>query len=117
MEKITYHTEGDYQIPDLNLPKQEKINLGKYARMRLNYLKNNNKGLYTELMIKGELTNHLLEVENQAQKRLDQIIQQLAKKNKVNEEMKEKDQMKWVGLMNNFKTTAEEIIAQEIIYN
>src|SRR5574344_1313890 len=110
--EIAYHQEGDYMIPNLTLSMQEqkKVNLGKYGRMKLKYLKENKRGLWQELIMTGKLTTYLAEVDKLAMKRVNQIIQELAKKNQVNEEMKIKEQMKWVGLMNNFKNQAEEIV-------
>lgn len=72
---------------------------------------------YTELMMKGTLTQHLVEIEKKALQRMELIIQQLAQDNKVDEQMKAQDQMTWVGLMNNFKNQAQEIVVQELIYN
>ena len=116
-EQITYHQEGDYQIPDLMMPVQEKVQLGTFARMREKYIKENKRGLYTELMMKGTLTQHLVEIEKSALNRMELIINQLAKQNKVDEQMKAQDQMTWVGYMNNFKNQAQEIVMQELIYN
>ena len=116
-EQITYHQEGDYQIPDLVMPVQEKVQLGTFARMREKYIKENKRGLYTELMMKGTLTQHLVEIEKSALNRMELIINQLAKQNKVDEQMKAQDQMTWVGYMNNFKNQAQEIVMQELIYN
>ncbi len=75
------------------------------------------EGLYTELMMKGTLTQHLVEIEKSALSRMELIIKQLAKQNKVDEQMKAQDQMTWVGYMNNFKNQAQEIVMQELIYN
>lgn len=61
--KITYHREGDYLIPDLYFPKQAKVQIGKYGRLRLNYLKEHKRGLYTELLINGALKQYLLDIE------------------------------------------------------
>ena len=116
-EIITYHQEGDYQIPDLIMPEQEKVQLGTFARMRMKYIKENKRGLYTELMMKGTLTQHLVEIEKTALQRVEQIVKKLAKDNKVNEQLKAQDQMTWVGLMNNFRNQAQEIVMQELIYN
>jgi len=62
MNKITYHREGDYLVPNLYLPKQPEEHIGKYGRLRLNYLKNHKKALYIELLIENKLTNHLVSV-------------------------------------------------------
>ena len=114
--KITYHKEGDYFIPNLYLPKQPKKQIGKYGRLRLNYLKNFNKGLYTELLIDGNLKQHLLDIDECANERVHVLIKQFAKSENVDEYLKEHHQMEWVQSMNNIKNRAEEIVLNEIIY-
>ena len=79
---IEYHLEGDYYIPNLVLPKQEKVNLNKYGRMRLKYLKENKKAEYSIMLIDGTLNKHLKEIQETAQKRVNQIIDQLKEKSK-----------------------------------
>ena len=117
MNKITYHKEGDYLIPDLIMENSCKdYNIGKYGRLRLNYIKNYKRGLYTELMIKGTLSKHLYNIEKDATSRIDLIIKKLAEAEKVNEYLKEKNQLAWVQAMNNIKNCAEEIAYNEIIY-
>ena len=117
MEKITYHQEGDYLIPDLIIEDCTKdYTIGKYGRMRLKYLKEHKKSLYTELMIKGTLSKHLAEIENVAKERIDLIIMQLAETENVNEVLKNSSQLEWVQSMNNIKYRAEEIVYNEIIY-
>ena len=104
-------------IPDLiieNCNKNYKI--GKYGRMRLKFLKEHKKGLYTELMIKGILSNHLADIENTANERIDLIIKQLAKAENIDEKLKSSNQLEWVQSMNNIKNRAEEIIYSELIY-
>ena len=83
--KITYHKEGDYFIPDLYLPIQPKKQIGKYGKLRLNYLKNFNKGLYTELLIDGTLKQHLLDIDECANEKVHVLIKQFAKSENVNE--------------------------------
>ena len=114
--KITYHKEGDYFIPDLYLPIQPKKQIGKYGKLRLNYLKNFNKGLYTELLIDGTLKQHLLDIDESANERIHVLIKQFAESENVNEYLKEHHQMEWVQAMNNIKNRAEEIVLNEIIY-
>lgn len=117
MEKITYHKEGDYLIPDLVIEDNNKdYQIGKYGRLRLNFLKEHHKGLYTELMIKGTLSKHLEDIEKAATERIDLIINQLAKSENIDEELKSSNQLAWVQAMNNIKNRAEEIVYNEIIY-
>ncbi len=112
---IEYTKVGDYYMPNLVLEK-EKIMLNKYGRMRLKFLKENKKAEYTIMFMNGTLNKHLKEIQETAQERIDLIIEQLKKKNNLTEEMKNTDQLYWVGMMNNFKNTAEEIILNELIY-
>ena len=117
MEKITYHQEGDYLIPDLIMDNScEDYHIGKYGRLRLNYIKEYKRGLYTELMINGTLSKHLADIERAATERIDLIINQLAKSESINEELKSSNQLAWVQAMNNIKNRAEEIVYNEIIY-
>ena len=110
---IEYHLEGDYYIPNLTIPKQEKIILNKYGRMRLNYLKEHKKAEYSTMLMDGTLNSHLKEIQETATERVEQIIKQLKAKSNLTEDMKNTDMLYWVGMMNNFKNQAEEIIFNE----
>lgn len=112
---IEYTKVGEYYLPNLVLEK-EKIILNKYGRMRLNFLKENNKAEYMIMFTEGTLNKHLKEIQEIAQDRIDIIIEQLKKQNNLTEEMKNTDQLYWVGMMNNFRNTAEEIVLNELIY-
>ncbi len=112
---IEYTKIGDYYMPNLVLEK-EKINLNKYGRARLKFLKENRKAEYTIMFVNGTLNNHLKEIQKLAQEKIDIIIEQLKQKNNLTEEMKNTNQLYWVGMMNSFKYTAEEIIYKELIY-
>ena len=113
---IEYHLEGDYYIPNLTIPKQEKIILNKYGRMRLNYLKENKKVEYSIMLMDGTLNSHLKEIQETATERVEQIIKQLKVKSNLTEDMKNTDMLYWVGMMNNLKNQAEKIIFNELIY-
>ena len=113
---IEYHLEEDYYIPNLIMPEQEKITLNKYGRMRLNYLKENKKAEYSIMLMDGTLNKHLKEIQETANKRVEQIIKQLKEKSNLTENMKNTDMLYWVGMMNNFKNQAEEIVFNELIY-
>ena len=113
---IEYRLEGDYYIPNLTLPKQEKIILNKYGRMRLNYLKEHKKAEYSIMLMDGTLNKHLKENQEIVQKRLNQIIYQLKEKSNLTEDMKNTDVLYWVGTMNAIKNQAEEIVFNELIY-
>ncbi|WP_376778012.1 TnpV protein [Tissierella praeacuta] len=112
----TYRMEGEYLVPNLEL-KQERVALGKYGRMRENFLKEHKKTYYTSLKIQGQLMNHLQGVEKEAQRILEIEIPRYQKTWGVTEELKAQDQMKWVGMMNNIKASIEEIIQKEIIFS
>ena len=118
MEKITYHKAGDYFIPDLYIKNFNKSNyhIGKYGHLRFNYLKNYNKCYYTELMLTGELLEHLAGVDKDANKRVSDIIKKLAESEGIDENLKQFNQLEWVQAMNNIKNRAEEIVFNELIY-
>ena len=104
---IEYHLEGDYYIPNLALPKQEKVTLNKYGRMRLKYLKENKNAEYSIMLMDGTLNKHLKEIQETSQKRLNQIIYQLKEKSDLTEDLKDTDILYWVGTMNAIKNQAE----------
>lgn len=117
MSELIYKQNGDYFLPDLGLTEAEQKPLGKYGRMRLQYLEQDRPGLYTRLILSGKLMEHLQEIETTAQTRLDSLMSLLTKQNGVTEELKAKDQMAWVAQMNSLKHQAEELILSELIYN
>ncbi len=119
MREITYHKEGDYYIPDLYLAEDEyekNYHIGKYGHLRLEYLKKHKKADYTIMFMDGTLRKHIIDTDKQAQKRLEILIKQMLEKNPIDENLKDTDPLKWVGLMNNYKHSAEEIIFKELIY-
>lgn len=116
MNEITYHRVGDYLVPNLYLPKQPEGHIGKYGRLRLNYLKEHKKGLYTELLINSTLKQHLIEIDDNATDKVNELVKQLAKVEHIDENLKEHHQMEWVQSMNNIKNRAEEIVFYEILY-
>lgn len=116
MTQITYTRQGDYLLPNLLPPQEPQIPLGKYASMRRRFLQQNRKVTYTNLLTTGQLHSHLMEIEETARNRIAQIVNQVAQAQDVTEELKATDQMKWVGLMNNFRSAAEEQILNELIY-
>ena len=113
---IEYHLEGDYYIPNLLMPKQEKITLNKYGRMRLRYLKKHKKAEYTIMLMNGTLNAHLKEIQEMADNRVRYIISELKSKSNLTEDMKNIDMLYWVGTMNSIKAQAEEIVFSELIY-
>ena len=117
MMKISYKQAGDYLIPDLTLPCQPEKTLGKYGRMRMNYLKEHHKELYTVMLLNGTLMDHLHEVDEAAYMRLEQMMPEMMEKVGITEKMKANDPMKWTGMMNTIHAQADEIICDELIYN
>ena len=113
---IEYVRQGDYYIPNLVLPKQKKIHLNKYGRMRLNYLKEHKKAEYTIILMENTLIDHLEEIQETSTKRVNQIIEDLKAKSNLTEDMKNTDMLYWVGTMKSIKNQAEEIVLKEIIY-
>ena len=116
--RLTYRKVGDYYIPNLVLPKDEyeDYSIGKYARLRLNYLKENRKAEYTIMLMDGILRKHIIEIEIEAKRRIKSIIEDLKSKSNLTEEMKNSDPLYWTGMMNNFANQAEEIVLKELIY-
>ena len=113
---IEYHLEGNYYVPNIVASKQEKIVLNKYGRMRLKYLKEHKKAEYTIMLMDGTLNTHLKELQETADNRVQQIIEQLKAKRDLTEDMKNTDMLYWVGTMNSIKAQAEEIVFNELIY-
>ena len=116
MKEITYRQVGDYLIPNLTLPKEEKKPLGKYGTMRMKYLKNHRKVFFDILLTKGELMKHIYDTQETASQMMEQLTEQMMKSQGVTEELKENNQMLWVQMMNNIKHSAEEIVLKELIY-
>ena len=119
MAELTYTRVGDYYISNLMLdlkPIEPDKDIGTYGRMRLTYLKQHRHGLYRELVTSGKLQDHLLDIEDTARDWLDRMMPEMAKAAGATEELKARDQMAWVGLMNNCKARVEEIIQADLIY-
>ena len=112
----TYTQAGDYLIPNLSLPITPHEPIGKYGGMRQEYLKEHRPGLYSHLILSGKLYEHLAEVERACQERLETMIPQMVKQQGVMEELKARDQLGWVGRMNEIHHSAEEIVMTEIVY-
>ena len=115
--KINYIPCGDYMIPDLELEEQPEKAAGKYGMLRKAYLKEHKPYLYDQMLLDQTLYHHLVEIDETAEQGLEEMMHQLAKAAGATEELKACDPMKWVGLMNNCKAQAEEILMAELIYN
>ncbi len=112
----TLGADGMY-YPNLELPEEETPRYGKYGRMRHTYLREHKKAYYTTLLFDGKLVAHLNEVDDAANTQMELITKQMAKKQGITEALKAKDQMAWVGAMNNIRNAAEEIILAEYVYS
>lgn len=110
----TLGTDGMY-YPNLVLPEEEP-HYGKYGRMRLCHMKEHRKVLYNTLLLDCELIKHLNEVDDTANQRMDLLTLQMREQQGINEALKTRDQMAWVGAMNSIRNAAEEIVLSELIY-
>ena len=113
----TYTRVGDFLIPDLVLEEQPEDQIGKYGRMRLEYLKKWRKSLYNDLLLSGKLQQHLLDIDRDAKEEVEAIVRQTAKTEGVTEELKKQDQMEWVRRMNSIRNRADEFIRHDLIYS
>lgn len=114
---LSYTQTGDYLIPNLTLSETESKPLGKYGRMRKQYLQEHRQVLWNRMILSETLYPHLREIDETANRRLEQLMPELMKQNGVTEDLKASDPMKWVGLMNNLKAQVEETILTELIYS
>jgi hypothetical protein len=113
---ISYTKHGDYLLPNLKLKNKKQFNIEKYGLLKLDYLKKNNKALYTELLIKDELNEYIHNLEATLKEKEQKLIKELSEKENISEELKSKNQMLWVSKMNSIKNRVEEIILKEYIY-
>ena len=116
MQKLTYIRCGDYYIPDIRLPEENRP-IGRWGRMHRDYIKENNLIRFNDLCLSGDLWTYLADLNEQAQSRLELIIEQMKAAEGVTENMRATDQMAWVGAMNSICNRAEEIVTNELIYN
>ncbi len=112
---IDYILVGDYYIPDLKLPEENRP-IGRYGRLHREYLKQEHPARYSSLILTGKLWTYLADLNEQAEERLDLIIEQMKAAEEVTEELKARNQLEWVGRMNNIRSRAEEIVNSELIY-
>ena len=115
INNIEYILVGDYYIPDLKVPNEERP-IGKYGRMHREYLKEHNPMLFNDLVLEGQLWTYLADLNEQAQERLSLIVEQMKAAEGVTEDLKAGDQMAWAGVMNSIHNRAEEIVLEEIVY-
>ena len=114
----TYIRHGDYLIPALTLPKEEEQRVvGVWGQRHLRYLKEYRRLLYLNMLTSGRLNGYLADIEEQAQKRFERIVEQMAESESITEQLKATDQVAWVGEMNNIWSRAREVVNAELIYN
>ena len=114
--KLTHHRCGDYLLPDLGLTGEEQRPLGKYGRMRLNYLKEHRPGLFSSILLSGKLMEHLHEIDATCNARLELLIPKMQAAEGITEELKATDQLEWVRRMNDIRHQVEETLLDELIY-
>ena len=113
----TYTKVGDYYFPDVTLEDEEdERQLGKYGLLRQTFLQERHHGTYTSMLLTGRLMPHLYEINDQCQAQVDRMVEDLKRQNGVDEAMKARDQMGWLGAVNSFIQQAEEIVLREIVY-
>ena len=113
--EVTYRMQDGFLLPNLLMPQERSVHLGKYAELRRQYLMKHRRVLYINLKTSCRLTEHLAEIEQSAQKMVEQTVAQMARAEGVTEEMKVTDPLRWTGLMNNFKHSAEEMVLNDLI--
>lgn len=114
--KIDYRKCGDYYIPNFVISNTKNLKLGKYGKIRLNYLKTQKKAEYSILLMEDKLSEHLQEIDETATNRYKILMKQFAEQENITEELKTTNQLEWVGKMNLIKNRSEEIIFNELIY-
>lgn len=107
--------EDGLYYPDLYLPEETEYPIGKYGMLRKTYLKEHRKGLYLELVLAGKLNEHLHLIDEECNQMMDRLVEQMKEKQGVTEELKVRDQMAWVGRVNNIRACAEEIVVYEFV--
>ncbi len=112
---LDYKLVGDYYLPCLKVPESPKV--GRFGLMYLDYLRNYKRITYSGLLISGKLKEHLENIDRQAEEMFSRLVKLMAKAEGITEQLKADDQLKWVGLMNNIRNRAEDIVYNELIYN
>ena len=111
----TYCEANGHLIPDIVLPEQTDYQIGKYGRIHLDFIKQHRRGRYTTLLTEGKLNVRLHKIDLEENEMLETIIPRLAAERRIDEDLKARDMLRWVAEMNNIKTSAEEIVLQEVV--
>ena len=112
---IEYVRDGDYYIPSLKTP-EGKYNIGRYGKLHSIFIKENRPAFYSMKMLNGTWLAYLEEIDSSAKEMVDKLIKDMAAKQDITEELKAKDQMAWVGTMNNIRHSAEEIVCKDLLF-
>ena len=112
---MSYTLHGDYYLPDLVL-REEEPTYGKYGMLRKQFLKEHRSARYQYMLLTGKLNEHLNQIDQEVREQVEILMEQMAEKQGVTEELKEQNQMKWIRLMNNIKASAEEIVFKNMVY-
>ena len=115
-QEISYSQQGDYQIPNITMPEQRQVQIGRFGRMRQQFLREKRKMIYFQLLTDCKLLQHLSEIDRQARKMQKQLIRQMMQTEEVSEKLKDENMMLWVQKMNNIHARAMEIVETELIY-
>ena len=114
---ISYTLHGDYYLPALALPEEERgVEIGVWGQRHLRYIKQNRKVLYLNLLTSGKLNGYLADIDKQAEEMFSRLVKQMAEREGVTEKLKVDNQMEWVGRMNNIRSRATEIVNADLIY-
>lgn len=111
-----YTQVGDYFLPDLELPEEEQKPIGVWGQRHRRYLKEHKRAVYTTLLTSGKLNSYLADIDQQAQDMYLRLVEQMAEREGVTEQLKAEEQMRWVELMNNIADSAREVVNEEIIF-
>ena len=113
---IWYELQGDYYLPCLKLPEESEVYIGIWGQRHRRYLKNHHRVRYINLLTSGKLNSYLADIDRQAEAMFSRLVKQLSKKEGVTEALKAENQMLWVQRMNNIRSAAMEIVANDLIY-
>ena len=114
---IEYIRNGDYYIPNLTVPNDKIYNIGRYGRLHSIFIKENRPTVYSMKMLNGTWLAYLEEIDTSAKEMVDKLVKDMAIKQGITEELKAKEQMAWVGAMNNIRHLAEEFVLRDFIYS
>lgn len=116
MIEVKYTQRGDYLLPEMGLSEEDKALLGRYGELRYRYLEENRPGLFTRLLLSGQLMHQLHEVDRAAEQRMETMLPQMAQNAGLTEAMKNRDPLRWAGIMNTLRAQIEEMILAELVY-